>query len=585
MSIKKFISTYKVWTGVIIVAIIFGGYEIYSLTHNSVGTPQYTVARARIGSIIQTVTGTGQVSASNQLDLTSQVSGMIKSIDVKVGQQVNSGDLIATIDATNALNSLNNAKLSLAKLTESAKPGDISNAQNSVVQSYDSAFNSVSSAFTDLPNVISGMKDLLYGQTGFLSDQRSTYLSSTARTDRDQAGLSYDQVVAQYNTVINEYRNTTRTSATSSINTLVYDSYNMVKNMADALKNTQNTLTFISTTQPDYNVKDATAAEANVNSWSSQINSDLASIVSSQNSIQSTSNTLNNLIIGTDPLDVQSAQLSLQQAEQTYSNYFIRAPFDGIIGRIPVNVYGQASGSTVIATIIGNQKIATLSLNEVDAATVKTGDPVTLTFDAINNFTATGTVSEVDLVGTVSSGVVTYAVKVTISTNDAQINPGMSVNAIITTQEIDNVLVVPSAAVKTQGKQSYVQVIDPTIVTQYISTLASANGAITGSSTRQASTTRQLGGNQFASSTYRGQGRIANLTISSDVIPTSHTVTIGSTDSTNTEIQSGLTAGEWVVTKTTTASATTAKTTTAPSLLSSIGAGGRGGGGGIRPGN
>ena len=127
--------------------------------------------------------------------------------------------------------------------------------------------------------------------------------------------------------------------------------------------------------------------------------------------------------------------------------------------------------------------------------------------------------------------------------------------------------------------------IDPTIVTQYISTLASANGAITGSSTRQASTTPQLGGNQFASSTYRGQGRIANLTISSDVIPTSHTVTIGSTDSTNTEIQSGLTAGEWVVTKTATASATTAKTTTAPSLLSSIGAGGRGGGGGIRPGN
>ena len=155
----------------------------------------------------------------------------------------------------------------------------------------------------------------------------------------------------------------------------------------------------------------------------------------------------------------KSQQLSLQQAQQTYDNYFIRAPFAGTIGLIPVTVYGQAGNGTSIATIISDQMLATLSLNEVDAANVKTGDPVSVTFNAINNFTATGTVAEIDQVGTVSSGVVAYGVKVAINTADSRILPGMSVNAAITTFELDNVLTVPSTAVKTSGNKSYVMVL------------------------------------------------------------------------------------------------------------------------------
>ena len=577
---KKFIVAHKIWSVVIIIIVIGGVYEIYNYVHPATTTPQYTVSKARIGKIVQTVTGSGQVSAANQLDLTSQVSGTVQSIKVKVGDQVSAGDLIATIDSTNALNSLNSAKLAYEKTTQPAKAGDMTNAQNSVKQAYDSGFNSVSTTYLDLPNIISGMKDILYGQTGFLSDQRSSYLTSTARTYRDQAGASYDAAVSQYNIVINEYKNTNRTSATTSIDTLIHDTYTLVKSISDSLKNTQNAITFITTTQPDYDTKDASTAAASVNTWSGQINSDLSSIVSSQNNVQSSSNTLNNLIIGTDPLDVQSAQLTLNQAMQTYSNYFIRAPFDGIIGRLPVNVYGQAGSGTTIATIIGNQKIATLSLNEVDASSVKTGNPVSLTFDAINNFTATGTVSEVDLVGTVSSGVVTYTVKVAISNdstppNGVMINPGMSVNAVITTNEIDNVLVVPSAAVKTQGRLNYVQTLDTSVVTQYIANQMSAAGITTGSSTRQFGAGGNNGGNGGG---MNGGGRNVSLTISSTAAASSTPVTIGATDGTNTQILDGLAADTWVITKTTATAATTAAT--APSLLSSLGAGGRGGFGG-----
>jgi len=551
---------HKIWAGIILILLIFIGYEIYQYTQPS-AAPQYTLSKAKIGNIVQTVTGTGQVSATNQLSITSQVGGTIQSIKVSVGQHVNTGDLIATIDPTTALNSLNSAKLALAKLNESPKITDLSNAQNSVDQSYGTAFNAISNTFITLQTVIPGLNTLLYGQGTFLSDQQSSYLTSTAQSDRLQAGIAFDKANTQYTSVMAEYKTLTRQSSTSTIAQVLADTYALTKNVANALQNCQNTITFITTTQPDYLAKDAGTAQTNVTTWLNSISSDVSSLLSAQTGIASSQNTLINLITGTDPLDIQSAQLTLNQAQQTYNNYFIRAPFDGVIGLLPVSVYGQASNGTSIATIISDQKIATLSLNEVDASTVKVGDLASLTFNAINNFTATGTVSEVDLVGTVSSGVVSYGVKVTINTADTRINPGMSVSATITTNEIDGVLIVPSTAVKSQGNQNYVQTFDPTVVSAYISSLMVANGITntgTGSSTRQYN---------------RG------INITSSATPTNTVVAVGVTDGTNTEIQSGLSAGDWVITKTTAAANVVKTTTTAPSLLSSLGAGGRGAGG------
>lgn len=528
--VSNIIHKHKIKSILILVIVVIAGYYIYHYIRPTVVTPQYVLSCAQNGSITQTVTGTGQVSASNQLDIQSQVSGTIKSINITVGQHVNTGDLLATIDSTQALADLQTARIAMAKLTEAPKTADLTSAENSLAKSYSDGFNAVSNVFLDLPTVMTGMKDMFYGQSGFLSDQNSSYLTSTARTYRDTAGLSYDKANNKYMTVLQEYKSLTRSSATSSISQLIEDTYSLTKDVSQALQNTQNAITYIKTNQSDYQSALASAATTNVNAWSSQINSDLTGVLSAQNTIQSNTNALSTLINGADTLDIESEQLSLAQKERAYQNYFIRAPFDGIIGRISVNVYGQAGSATTIATLIGDNKIATISLNEIDAAKVKVGQAVSITFDAIENFTAVGTVSVVDLVGTVTQGVVTYSVKIAINTKDDQIRPGMSVNTTIITNEKNGVIVVPSSAVKTQGKSNYVQVFDS------IPTNA------TSSRTR---------------------------TITSTTAPKQQVVTVGLSDDTNTEIVSGLSSGEWVVTRTiTTASA---QTTTAPSILNSLG--------------
>src|SRR5690348_4178752 len=173
---RSFFGRHKIMTIFIAIVVIVVAYYAYHRATVANAEPQYVLAPARIGTLTQTVTGTGQVSASNQTDIQSQVSGTIRSINVSVGQTVKAGQLVAKIDSTNAAIALQNAKLALAKLVEPPKATDISNAENTLSKSYSDAFNSASSIYLDLPAVMSGMKTLYYGQSGFLGTQQSTSL-------------------------------------------------------------------------------------------------------------------------------------------------------------------------------------------------------------------------------------------------------------------------------------------------------------------------------------------------------------------------------------------------------------------------
>jgi RND family efflux transporter MFP subunit len=315
----------------------------------------------------------------------------------------------------------------------------------------------------------------------------------------------------------------------------------MASDVVKSLQDTQSTITFIVSSQPDYDPKDVTTAESDVTGWLNQATSDNTSLLSAQNSIATNQNSLNNLLTGADVLQVQAQQLSLTEAEQNYAYQNVASPIDGIVAKISVTPAEQVSNGTAIATVVTPNEYATISLNEIDAAKVSVGQKATLTFDAINNLSLAGTVSEVDGIGTVSQGVVTYNVQIAFDSEDSRVKPGMSVNATIITQADQNVLVVPSAAVKTQGNTSYVQELS-----------------------QKYSTAQETAG-------------ITSLTAPKNV-----PVNISLTDGSNTEIVSGLSSGDQVITKTTVTTGATASVKSAATAATTRtgGGGGFGGGGG-----
>jgi HlyD family secretion protein len=94
-----------------------------------------------------------------------------------------------------------------------------------------------------------------------------------------------------------------------------------------------------------------------------------------------------------------------------------------------------------------------VTLAETDMPQVQAGQPAEITFDAEPGQVFTGTVTEIDLVGTTTSGVVSYSAIVSIDHPTDTLRPGMNASANIVVQQRENVLLIPNRAVVSAGNR------------------------------------------------------------------------------------------------------------------------------------
>ncbi len=566
--IQTYVLAHKILAACATLVVIGGGYYAYSTFTSTAGETRYVLAVADQGAIVATISATGQVSASNQIDLKPKAGGDVVYLNAAAGQFVRAGTLIASLDASNAQKSvrdaqlnLESAQLALQKLGQPADAVLVTQAQNALSQTqddltkqYDTSFNVVSNTFLDLPAVITGINDILYGTTvSRITGQANiaayvdmvTKYDETAADKRAITEAKYLAAQASYKKALADYGNLSRTSDITTIEAVTQETYDTTKAVSESVKATNDFLNFIKDvlTRQNLSIPSQLAThQASLSTYTSQTNSHLsdlfatrASIESDKRSIVDKTASLEKLKAGTDPLDVQSQQLTIKQrenalldAQQALSDSYVRAPFDGTLASVAVKKYDSISSGTVVATLITAQELAELSVNEVDAAKIKVGQKATLTFDAIDELTLTGKVVELGSVGTVAQGVVSYAVKIALDTQDSRVKPGMSVSASIITDSHQDVVRVPSSAVKTSGDSHSVEMIDG-------ATDTSALGVLTTTPPRQ--------------------------------IP----VEVGISDDTYVEITSGIKEGDLVVIKTTTGTPVKAAT----AALSLFGGGAR----------
>ncbi len=592
----KFAASHKIIAGIIGLAVIYGGYRVYAAATSTAGVTNYALATATTTTIISTISGTGQVANESQVNITPQVSAQVTAISVQNGQTIKSGQVIARLDATDQIKAVNtaqaslqNAEIALQKLQQPATTSTIAQAQYSLLQAqqsiynasttlakdYIGAYNSIASAYNDMPGIVAGVSDVLYGNEAS-AKQANMYVylnmaqqyTSAVTQFQTTAVASYQAAIAAYNKSFVDFKNMAVPASTTSTNAMLAETYATAAAVKQAVTDVKNFMDFVNSTLQSQsgsaNIGSTYAKqlpaifatqETNLENYLGTINADVASLygyqstlVSDGSSLQSANQNLvtqqasyQELLAGPDPLDVQAQELSIQQAQNnltdaqnTLADYTIRAPFDGVIAAVDVSVGDNVSGGTTIATIITPQQYAEIPLNEVDAAKVQVGDKATLTFDALPNVTVAGHVTEMDTIGTVSQGVVTYNVQVTLDTQNASIKPGMSVSANIITNVAQNVIGLPSAAVHTQGQNSYVLLVPANDVASTLS-----DGSVT---LRSA--------------------------------PISQTVTTGVTDGVTVQIISGLQAGQEVVLKTMTGAVSAATTGAATTNRSGFGGGG-----------
>ena len=545
---KEFILRHKFISAIIIIAIIAAVYFGYGALFPKTIQTTYATSTASNGTITTSVSGSGQVAAQSTINLQFQSSGTLTYLPVQNGQNVSQGQLIAELDTTNAeeqitndQSSLQSAQINLQKLEGASTlsvPQNKQDAINTVNQDYQSGYNNVSSVFTDLPAIMTDLQNIVYGTNFNNFQQNIDFYANTAQTYDPAAATfksslakSYQTALTEYTQNFNDYKSTTRASDNNAINSIVGETYNTTKDIAQAIKDTNNLIQFYKNTLANNSIKENPIADTQlttINSDSSKADTDISNLLNIQNTISK-----DNEAVSSADLDVQSAQLSVQNAQNSLANdkknlanYYIYAPFSGTVGKISAVVGSQVGSGTAIATLLTTQKICTIPLNEVDAAKVSVGQKVVLTFNALPDLTVAGQVATIDPVGTVSSGVVTYNVQINFDTQDQRVKSGMSINAEVITNVAQNVLVVPNGAVKTQGTTKYVQIL--------------VNGT-----------------------------------------PQTKIVTVGLSNDTNTQILSGINVGDKVITQTISSSSKSATTTTT-TPATRFGAGGGFGGGAIR---
>jgi multidrug efflux pump subunit AcrA (membrane-fusion protein) len=477
-------------------------------------TVQYRTAAATLGTIEQTLSLTGNLASVSQANVNFQVSGTVTGVAVTAGQSVTAGQVLATIDATSLQASLTQVQAALQAAQAKLTADQGSGSTNSTQNQ-----TAVATDQTNLANDTVAYNDTVAVNAQTVNADNQAISTDGQKVSQDQAALN--QAQSQYNI--------DGCSPGSPSPTCQTDAQNVAAAQTQLSKDQQASGAAQSTLQTD-----TVRAQQSNDQAKARIASDQTALANALALLAAGNNAANQAqTIAQDQASVAQAQLAVTNDQRSVDAATLTAPMSGQVAAVnlaagsTVSAGGSnssASGAATIAFVLltpGHFQV-TGSVSDSQVNQVATGQHAVVTpAGATQGINAT--VSAVGVLGTVTSGVATFPVTVDISGSHASLRSGMSALVTVIINQVVGVLTVPTSAVHTNGGSSSVQVLK--------------NGA-----------------------------------------PVSTPVTVGASDATLTEIQSGLNPGDTVVIATVTA---TIPTTTSGPTGGRGGFGGGGGGGGF----
>ena len=435
----------------VLACVLVAGLGRHFLTGNSsaamAANVSYTTAQVERRDITSTITGSGSLSAADSYSVTTLLEDTILTADFEEGDEVEAGQILYTIDSSDAASSLEQSEISLEQ------------AQRSYQRQLDNQ--------ADL-NVVSTAAGQIYAIDVEVGDEVSAGQTIATIRDSDTMSLEVtfpaDEVdafyIGQSATVTLDSTFETLTGTISKINgtTQVLTGNVLVRAVTIDVENPGG----ISTSQS------ASAAVGSVTSTDSgtftysqdktvtaKVSGKVSSILVSEGDRVSKGQTLVVLTSDTVSDSVQSASESLRNAEISLENrydqlddYTITAPIKGTIIDKNYNAGEITEANQTLCTIYDLSYLTmTLSVDELDISNIQVGQSVTITADAVEDKTYEGVVTKVSVAGTYSGGVTTYPVTIRIDETDGLL-PGMNVDATIVLDSASDVLAIPSAALQ-----------------------------------------------------------------------------------------------------------------------------------------
>lgn len=163
---------------------------------------------------------------------------------------------------------------------------------------------------------------------------------------------------------------------------------------------------------------------------------------------------------------LQQAQLTLSQRQADVDELQVKAPVAGTLSALtPVVGERVNSGANLFRVADYNAMEVTISVDELDVAQIKVGQPAVITLDALPGKTYRGKVSKLNPEGIFKNDIATFEVTVAIEQPEG-LMAGMNASVNITVMERENVLHLPVSAVRVTRGQATVQVLEQNQVVQ-----------------------------------------------------------------------------------------------------------------------
>ena len=163
--------------------------------------------------------------------------------------------------------------------------------------------------------------------------------------------------------------------------------------------------------------------------------------------------------IDQDRQAVTNAQQTLQQAEQQQASLTVTSTLNGTVGFLFLQPGETVNSGALVAQVFNSQSMnLTIQVSELQIASVHTGQSVQVTTPGLPGKVFTGQVSSINTTGTSQNGLATFGVDISVASTSG-LRPGMTADARIVIATVNNALLVPVVAVLPDGTGAEVEVL------------------------------------------------------------------------------------------------------------------------------
>lgn len=460
---------------IIAIAIIIVGFIVYKIFvfQNKDG---FILEKVSKGTVLQEVSETGTVRATEDFNLGFKNSGRIAKINVKVGDSVEKGTELASLETNQLLVQLNQAQASLAvaeaqynKLLAGSTPKEIKITENA----RDSSQNDLNGAYQDSLTTLDDAYLKIYNAYNLVGSLQNSYFNTS-----DQQGTK----VANSKIAISDSLNLVKPFLDKAKLSLDHNDIDVaLSKMEISLKNTSDGLKIIREACEEgiyysrVSSTDKTALDnqrsyiltalTNINNAQQTISSDKIALQKAEDDLALKKAKPRQEDIDYYQAKVQEAQAQVVLLQTQIRDASLVSPIKGVVTKVDKKI-----GETVQTTELPISLISLdpfqikVDIYEEDIVNVKVGNPVKINLVAFPDETLGGEVVSVNPAEKLIEGVVYYEVTINFIETKEGIKKGMTADITIETDKKENVLVISKSAIKEMNGKVIVQVLKDNII-------------------------------------------------------------------------------------------------------------------------